>query len=930
MLRVDVSATGSDSPCGVYIRGEHSRFESLSTTPRLAASAVETMVSLPHVAAGSELLVRQFATNKAGLAAVIESSQLIVVDDTPPTQPVLWACTPSGRLGVDGTLYQPHDLTLRACWNSPGFVDAESHVWTLEWQLARRVGLMWDTITGTQQLSETETAVAVEAGYLEVSKEQLLAVIGADLLVQPNRFRMGVRAVNRAGLRSCSRCVAPPCSCATDHRRESPASIAAAEHAEFHSAWAVDSALEYQVDVVGPACAWAQAWLCDPRNDLPRYHTPCHDISLDTTDGATGGVGGGFQSRTDRLRVQWTGFVETLSPIDRCHIEVLKVANPGRTRLGQRCVCSSAMPSPACDCEASAATGARARCVPITAHLQSIAMSRLVSWRTSTWNEQPPPVDDAEDFAWADGILDVAPKAFGTMSACVPADPFNAGSAGLSEGCLDDIECAPLSPVISSLIHEAADQRVICTDLKAVPWLQHRIDQPFCCGPQPEDTAVCLPAAQARNFPPLPAPPPPDAPVAPPTLESHELGSPCSAILLNVTITTGDVILPYDYSHISWNIDSALSPPPSECASELLCDGMEACGCLYSKSTAFQHSLCLSPGQHHLHLYDMMGFGWFGASLTLTMLDPHNPSGTLSVAMVPSDELDATPTAFADIPTPVTCSTSCGPNTCADRLFKPDSNDGLQLCSELRRSGYECGGCCLETNLSRTRFYETLPSPSLRASPWWNNNRCTSTRCSAVRTRNYVFEVFDILYPLARVFPPPPPPLTPVMQLTVDCHSEADKVQEAVLTGFQLEQGAAYAVGVRAIDLAGNPAAGCGQVGESRARLTVDMPWQRAVVVDAIPPVALDPVGRVRDVNLLTSAFDAPIRSHEAPDADMIPASPLYAACDWSSMHFVDAESSLTGYMWGLSSDGIRAPVSPPPRPPRRSVPLIDFVNRLR
>ena len=903
-LRVNVTATDSGSPCGVYVRGEHSRFEILSTTSRLAASTVETSVSLPPVAAGSELLVRQFATNRAGLAAVIESSQFIVVDNTPPAHPILWACTPSGRLGDDGAMYQPHENSVRACWKPPGFVDAESGIWALEWQLARRVGLVWETITGTQQLSEADTAAAVEAGYLDVTREQVLAVIGADLLVHPNRFRMGIRAVNRAGLRSCDHCVEPPCSCATEHRRDSPASIAAAEHAEFYSDWATESALEFQVDVVGPVCAWAHAWLCDPgQRHLP--HKAGHDISLDEINGPVGGVGGGFQSLTDRLRVQWTGFSDYLSGIDQCDIEVLKVTNPGKARLGQRCVCSGAMPRSTCDCEASVATGARARCVAITEQVQSIAMSRPDSWRTSKWNAEAPPIDDAEDFAWAAGILDLTPKELGTTSACVPAEPFNAGVIGLSEGCVDDIECAPLSPMLSSLIHETADQRVVCTSVTAVPWLQRRAER-FCCVPHHEDTAVCLPAAQARSWPQL-ASPPPHAPVAPPAPEGPELASPCSAVLVNVTVMTGDVVLPYEYSHISWSIDRAVHPPPSECVDELLCGGTEACGCLYSKSTVFQHSVCLAPGRHHLSLYDMMGFGWFGATLSLIMRDPHTPSGSHTVPLVPIDEEDATPTDFADIPTPVRCSNNCGDTTCADRLFFSNHNDGLHLCGELRRGGYECGGCCLETNISRTHFYEALPSHSLRAFPWWNSAKCSSVRCSAVRSRTFVFEVFDTLYALARVLPPPPPPLMPVMKMTVDCKSEVDKVQEVLLTGLQLEDGAAYTVGVRAVDRAGNPAVGCGQAGESRARFTYDMPWQRAIIVDAIPPVAIGPVGRVRDVNLLTAAFDTPIQPHEAPDADMIPAAPLHAACDWSSLHFVDDESSVTGYMWALSSDGARA-----------------------
>ena len=904
LLRINVSATGRHSPCGVYVRGEHSRFETLATSTRLTGGAVEVSIPFDRVQAGTELHVRQWATNRAGLAAVIESSQLIMVDDTAPTQPALWACTPSGRLGDDGALYQSDENSLRICWESPGFVDSESDVWALEWQLARRVGLLWDTITATQQLNEADTAAAIEAGFLEVTKQQLLAIIGADLLVHPNRIRMAVRAVNRAGLRSCPACPVPPCSCVfSAGPRDSPSSIAADNHAAFYSAWALDSPVEFQLDIAGPQCAYAHAWLCDP-GDRHLPYKACHDISLDQANGPAGGVGGGFQSLTNQLRVQWIGFTDYLSGVDKCDIEVIKITNPGGTRLGQRCVCSSVMPSPTCDCQASVATGARARCVPVTAEVQSIAASRPDLWRTSRWNAQAQPADDAADFTWAEGILALTPQELGTTSACVPAEPFNLGTLGLSEGCVDDIECAPLSSTISSLIHEAADQRVVCTDMETVPWYQRRADQ-FCCYPEYTDTAVCLPAAQARNWPEL-ASPPPYAPMAPPAPESPEFASPCSASLVDVTVTTGDVVLPYEYSHLSWDIDRAVSPLPSECASDLLCDGTEACGCLYSKSTVFQHQACLSPGIHTLSIYDSMGFGWFGATLGLSMVDPHHSSGTHTITMTPFDETEVTPTTLASMNTPSRCSDTCGAGTCADRLFDHDNVDGLHLCPELRLGGCECGGCCLETNITRTRFFETLPSLSLRSTPWWNNDRCTTVRCSMVKSRKFTFEIFDTLYPLVKPLPPPPPPIIPLKRMTVDCHSEAGRVQE-LLIPLELEHGSAYAVGVRAIDFAGNPAVGCGQAGESRARFTHDMPWQRAVIVDAIPPMALDPVGRVRDVNLLTAAFDTPIQPHEAPDSDMLPAAPLHAACDWSSMHFADDESSVTGFMWALSSDGAPA-----------------------
>ena len=103
---------------------------------------------------------------------------------------------------------------LTVCWPSSGFFDPDSGVYRIEWQLARWTGLAWDTLTGTQQLSDTETAAVLSSGVLNLTKADLYAVIGNDFLTHPNRLRIGVRAMNRAGMRSCSECPSLPCTCA--------------------------------------------------------------------------------------------------------------------------------------------------------------------------------------------------------------------------------------------------------------------------------------------------------------------------------------------------------------------------------------------------------------------------------------------------------------------------------------------------------------------------------------------------------------------------------------------------------------------------------------------------------------------------------------------------------------------------------------------
>ena len=176
-LQISITPYADDTPCAVYLRGQASRFRVVSNDARRTGGAVEATVGLQgrwDHEAGTILRARQWATNKAGLASVVQSEQRVMVDDTRPVHAAMHLCAPGGRyyptpndldpedaarlgvgpghvasplsapshLGYDGgrfVYYQSTVESLRLCWDAPGFYDDESGVWTLEWQLARWV-----------------------------------------------------------------------------------------------------------------------------------------------------------------------------------------------------------------------------------------------------------------------------------------------------------------------------------------------------------------------------------------------------------------------------------------------------------------------------------------------------------------------------------------------------------------------------------------------------------------------------------------------------------------------------------------------------------------------------------------------------------------------------------------------------------------------
>ena len=643
-----------------------------------------------------------------------------------------------------------------------------SGIWSIEWQIARWTGLVWDTVLGTQIIPESEIPPAdnfTKLVQLNFTKQQLYELIGGDFLTHPNRLKVAVRAINRAGLRSCASCVVQPCSCADS---------------SFYAPWAAETGLEVRIDIAGPTCAYASAWICDPGRPTADPPERCHDVTLDRHGAdSAGAAGGGFLSRTDELRVQFSGFDDPDSEVAECRLDVLNVPTPGKTPLGLQCICSEAMPPPYCDCGRSPVSEEmKGRCLTVDANLQQVAMAKPPSWRMSTWLAEQVPRPDNDDFYWADSILDASDDELGSLSVCAPPIPIP--KAGLSEACSVTGDCAPLTPGIISIIDGGTDQSVICVPKDVIPWYTHTPTR-FCCSAPAEAYGVCLPSVQAAPWLAALSPPVQSAaaspPASPPHLPSHRLR--CSATDVVVQLTTSDTPPhpTYQFSHVSWHLDGEiLRPDPNECSPDLCGSGTD-CGCLYRSSSQYEHSFCLTPGRHTLTLEDHMGYGWFGANVSVNMsgygrlllhdaeVDLHDPA---------ADEMDTYPALDAvTIPTPRACYSTCGdPNRCFNRLF---DTTGSNTCSGLYTGSdnCECEGCCLGTDLQRDAFRRTIPTTSsMSSTAWWHPDKCRGAlevpSCGVVRRKTVSFEVYD----LSSVHgpPAPPPPTTFVAaSVTVPC-----------------------------------------------------------------------------------------------------------------------------------------------------------------
>lgn len=770
----------------------------------------------------------------------------------------------SGGGSFDGNgVYYQTDSVLAICWGPPGFSDGESGVWVLEWQVSR---LVIDQISGdesytavmaTQQLASDDAKLfgTPEAGALNITQQDLIDASGGNFFAHPNRLRIGVRAINRAGLSSCGddACVVQPCTCANSRQNGGA------------DDWSTTSSIEAQIDIDRPLCNDARAWLCDPSaSSLGGASTQCSDISLvDASTFALGDAANGFQSNTSALRVQWEGFVDTVSGVARCEVDAIEYAYPGEKMLGEQCSCA-VFDEPACDCAPSAATDEPARCVAATDALRAIAQSQPDAWRYSNWLGES---TVADEFLWTSTLL----AGEEVTAVCVPSETYNVGSAAISEGCSSDVECAPLTASALGYLHPWADTRVLCIQVDTLPWLNNpfastdSLGLAFCCGAG-DASAICLPAAWADawaslspppSFPPGGAPPLSPSPVPPSVQPPLPPAAPaaCSvvgAIPIEVRIDTSASPLAIA-THVSWDIDGVLTPSADDCSPELCSHASSLdCGCLYERrDAAYSHLVCLSPGTHWLHLHDASGLGWLGSKLTLYHAgsDARVDSDEGYLVRAYASDYQASDDMANTIDSPVACrhacSTSTAASTCLDQIFATENN----LCSELAEMGCACDGCCLRTAELREELRGALDldakSPLLL---WTEPSR---------RTLALTFEVYDTSA-AQRQRPPPPPAQTVIASMSgIECNSSG--YGGVVIPDLDLHHRRGYAASVRAFDRAGNEVA-CG--GSGRGRYTTDGTGQRTVVIDATPPERPD--GLVYDVDLTTDGVAVELTGNEA------------------------------------------------------------------
>ena len=257
-------------------QGRIGRFGLHHASPRLNNDATEVMLEFDPLPPGSVVVARMGSTTRAGLASVASSS-LVMVDDTPPLHPKVQGCTPGGMLsndnpaydggGPDGYYFQNITDGLIICWHpDPGFVDHESGLWTLQWQVARWVvdASVWDTAIPTQTLSPEFSRQVHATGMLNLSQEQLVSVSAFLELRHPLRYRLGLRAVNRAGVVSCG----PGVGVCEKSDRAGTSECACPDPTGKIDNWAAtqfDASVPFAIDVVPPSCLFAVVRLCDPR-----------------------------------------------------------------------------------------------------------------------------------------------------------------------------------------------------------------------------------------------------------------------------------------------------------------------------------------------------------------------------------------------------------------------------------------------------------------------------------------------------------------------------------------------------------------------------------------------------------------------------------------------------------------------------------------
>ena len=586
--------------------------------------------------------------NPAGLGGVTHSPP-ILLDHSAPTHANVTGCTLGGNLFADGVYYQKFTENLTLCWDSPGFVDSDSGIWRLEVQISRlrrgSSGLLsrdgsglpnfdrqWDVIRGTEVLPYEETRNVLRDGQLVIRSDRDSALDGGEELFRHNNwFRVGLRAINRAGLRSC-----PPTVSDCKQQGEGDWSV-------------VDGYYDFMIDDdAADDISRAEVWLCDPRT--PLSGRPCHDLSYSNNITTTGQARGGFQASNTSLHVQWKGFTDGVggAGLAECELTVYEyLTNGGKPLLGE-CWCNPVMHYPRCNCDRVPDNRATqlynvadsvAHCDRFTENIrdtfvQDILQDCAAQNRTT--------IDRCIDPAQVqERVDDLRGKTI-----CFPGEPlFTAQSAlgrvQVSDECESDLECdelphffeQALMSLANASYRDSRDRRVVCVSSSTLPWQdsEQPPPAPFCCARSAQ--RVCMPVAllelgddvvyvsdidrpasmegghsvaTSRS---LGA----DGSTASGLLREDDFVSLClgrGAIPVQLTIVTGSDVLagvhPW-FSHLGWNIDGELTAPHGEC------DAAEGCGasrCAYRPESTYKHSVCLSPGRHRLTLSDASGFGW--------------------------------------------------------------------------------------------------------------------------------------------------------------------------------------------------------------------------------------------------------------------------------------------------------------------------------
>ena len=367
----------------------------------------------------------------------------------------------------------PFPALQKLCWPTKfgSFIDQESGLWTLEWQLARWVvdAGVWTTAIPTQPFQPKEGRTLADGGVLSLSDEFLTAISEFAKLEHPRQYRLGLRAVNRAGAVSCG----PSYQACRERMRKSATPWAEETECicpdptgqvDNWAATQFDAGVAFMVDVVPPSCLFATAWVCDPRTPLG---AKCEDLSFSQPFARPGTAQDGQQADTTQLHVQWRGFSDLDSGVNRCDLIVLQTTHPGVIGAGSECHCSDLMPYPACNCDAMP-NGEPARCAVMSEYMRSFSS---YTWRTST-----------EMYESQMGNL-IADQAVDGKRVCMPGTPFNLGDRKLASGCDYDWECEPLTPAARAEVPPGSDHHVYCYPRSEVDWLG--------CAPLLQTTNLC-------------------------------------------------------------------------------------------------------------------------------------------------------------------------------------------------------------------------------------------------------------------------------------------------------------------------------------------------------------------------------------------------------------------------------------------------------